>query len=485
MNFLFLFPDEMCAGSLSCYGNKYSHTPNIDRLAEEGTLFKNCFAQNPVCSPSRCSLMTGTYVHNRGHRTLWHLLQPDEPSLFRYLKKSGYNIQWYGKNDLYSQAYLEEICDDIDEKRRENNSFTRNLAKTGNHFLPGEPGFYSFWYEDVDTEEIPLDDDIKKAISFLQSHQEGDPPFFLYLPLDLPHPPYWAYSIFHKLYQPEQLATELAAPVSGKPGYEALIRKYRNLENLSMESFAEIYSIYLAGCSYVDDLWGKLDQILKETGLNEDTVILFASDHGDWHGTRKLVEKWPNAMDEDLIHVPLIIRMPGGAKGHIVSEPNELFDIMATVLDLAEIQSQHTHFSHSLIPQLLGSPGDRNRLVFCEGGYDITEPHCFEGYPKRESANTSSAIANIYHPKQLQQQLHPESVCRTVMVRNIRYKLVRRSTGEHELYDLENDPGEICNLYSNEISQSVRQELETALLDWYLHTSDTVPSKEDDRNFGS
>lgn len=89
MNFLFLFPDEMCAGSLSCYGNKYSHTPNIDKLAEESTLFKNCFVQNPVCSPSRCSLMTGTYVHNRGHRTLWHLLQPDEPSLFRYLKNQG------------------------------------------------------------------------------------------------------------------------------------------------------------------------------------------------------------------------------------------------------------------------------------------------------------------------------------------------------------------------------------------------------------
>lgn len=252
-----------------------------------------------------------------------------------------------------------------------------------------------------------------------------------------------------------------------------------------MESFAEIYSIYLAGCSYVDYLWGKLDQILKETGLSKNTVILFASDHGDWHGTRKLVEKWPNAMDEEIIHVPLIIRMPGGIKGHIVNEPNELFDIMATVLDLAGIQPQHTHFSHSLIPQLLGNPGDPNRLVFCEGGYDITEPHCFEGYPKRESVNSSNAIANIYHPKQLQQQLQPESVCRTVMIRNASYKLVRRSTGAHELYDLKNDPEEIYNLYFNEAAKIVRLELESALLDWYLHTSDTVPFKEDNRNFGS
>lgn len=483
MNFVFLFPDEMCASALSCYGNKHSHTPNIDKLAQEGTLFKNCFVQNPVCSPSRCSLMTGTYVHNRGHRTLWHLLQPDEPSLFRYLKQTGYNIQWYGKNDLYSSEYLEEICDDIGLKRKENNSFMRTFSDTKNHFSPDTPGFYSFWYEGVHSDEIPLDEDIKKAITFLQCHKETDPPFFLYLPLDLPHPPYWAYDTFHKMYNPEELTTELADPISGKPCYEELIRKYRELDNLPKEHFAEIYSIYLAGCSYVDYLWGQLDQILTESGLSQDTVILFASDHGDWHGTRRLVEKWPNAMDEELIHVPLIIRMPGGVKGHIVEEPNELFDIMATVLDLAGIQPHHTHFSHSLLPQLLGNSGDRKRMVFCEGGYDISEPHCFEGYPGRGKLKPSDSIAGIYYPKQLQQQQHPESVCRTVMVRTIQYKLIRRSSGEHELYDLENDPKESCNIYFDETYYKIRRELESALLDWYLHTSDTVPFKEDNRNF--
>ena len=117
MNFLFLFADEMSASALGCYGNPAVRTPEFDRIASEGTRFENCFVQNPVCSPSRCSLMTGTYVHNRGHRTLWNLLKPDEPSLLRYLKQGGYEVKWFGKNDLYSQAYLDEVCDDIDLKR--------------------------------------------------------------------------------------------------------------------------------------------------------------------------------------------------------------------------------------------------------------------------------------------------------------------------------------------------------------------------------
>ena len=92
MNFLFLFADEMSASALGCYGNPVVQTPEFDRIASEGTRFENCFVQNPVCSPSRCSLMTGTYVHNRGHRTLWNLLKPDEPSLLRYLKQGGYEV---------------------------------------------------------------------------------------------------------------------------------------------------------------------------------------------------------------------------------------------------------------------------------------------------------------------------------------------------------------------------------------------------------
>ncbi|MBE0695492.1 MAG: sulfatase-like hydrolase/transferase, partial [Anaerolineaceae bacterium] len=108
MNFIFFMPDELRAESLGCYGHPLVRTPNIDALGGQGTRFDQCHVQNTVCTPSRCSMMTGWYPHVRGHRTLWHLLRPDEPNLLRYLKQNGYEVMWFGKNDLLAQASFAE-----------------------------------------------------------------------------------------------------------------------------------------------------------------------------------------------------------------------------------------------------------------------------------------------------------------------------------------------------------------------------------------
>ena len=89
LNYVFFFPDEMRAESLRCYGNKQIETPNYDRLARQGVRFEQCHVQNPVCSPSRCCLFTGQYVHTAGHRTLWNLLKPYEHNLLHYFKEAG------------------------------------------------------------------------------------------------------------------------------------------------------------------------------------------------------------------------------------------------------------------------------------------------------------------------------------------------------------------------------------------------------------
>ena len=77
MNFIFFIPDELRAESVGCYGHPLAPTPNMDTLAAQGTRFDQCHVQHTVCTPSRCSFMTGWYPHVRGHRTLWHLLRPD------------------------------------------------------------------------------------------------------------------------------------------------------------------------------------------------------------------------------------------------------------------------------------------------------------------------------------------------------------------------------------------------------------------------
>ena len=100
LNFVFFQPDEMRAESLACYGHPLIKTPNYGRLADEGVRFDQCHVQNAQCVPSRTSMMTGLYPHCMGHRSNWHLLRPPEPHLFKYLYEGGYDIHWFGKNDL-------------------------------------------------------------------------------------------------------------------------------------------------------------------------------------------------------------------------------------------------------------------------------------------------------------------------------------------------------------------------------------------------
>ena len=95
MNFIFFIPDELRAESVGCFtphALPTSLTPNITRLASEGTRFDQCHVQHTVCTPSRCSFATGWYPHARGHRTLWHMLTPEEPNLLKYLKRAGYEV---------------------------------------------------------------------------------------------------------------------------------------------------------------------------------------------------------------------------------------------------------------------------------------------------------------------------------------------------------------------------------------------------------
>ncbi len=112
MNFILFNPDEMRAESVGCYGHPLASTPNLDRLAAQSTRFDQCHVQHTVCTPSRCSFMTGQYPHVNGHRTLWHALQRHEPQLLKYLKTAGYDVMWGGKNDLLSpDSFADSVTD--------------------------------------------------------------------------------------------------------------------------------------------------------------------------------------------------------------------------------------------------------------------------------------------------------------------------------------------------------------------------------------
>ncbi|MGC9346802.1 MAG: sulfatase-like hydrolase/transferase [Anaerolineae bacterium] len=472
MNFLFFFPDEMRAESVSSYGHPLVEMPNFDRLASEGVRFDQCHVQHSVCTPSRCSLMTGWYPHVAGHRTLWHLLRPHEPSLFRYLKEAGYHIEWYGKNDLYSEAYFDGVVDRFEDP---------GGRHTGaNAFEVGDPGYFSFLYEPFEGGLWETGDAqrVQRGIDFLQKRAADTQPFMLYLPLSLPHPPYACPEPYHSMYSADDVPPLRPAGLPDKPDFHRLIREHRNLGEVPQEVYAKIQAVYLGCNSYVDWLLGQVLDTLEVAGLADETCVIVSADHGDWAGDYGLVEKWPSGLDDTLTRVPLVIRAPGVSPGHVVNEPIELFDTMATVLDLAGLKAEHTHFARSLVPQLRGAAGDPERVIWAEGGYDPHEPHAFEG---RSNAGIFQDVNHIYYPKGLQQQEQPESVCRATMMRTMDYKLVRRPLGVSELYDLRSDPLELSNVYEDPAYDGIRRKMEQQMVDWYIHTSDVVPTDEDPR----
>ena len=463
----------MRAESLACYGHPLVETPNYDRVANEGTRFDKCFVQNSQCTESRVSMMTGLYPHCAGHRTLWHLIRPHEPHLFKYLYEGGYDIHWFGKNDLLapeSLGCIKEYCEPMGIERE-------NLYKFG------EKEYYSFHYKPLNCEHDEIGDyiKVKAGIDFLRTRKSGANPFFLFLPLLQPHPSYTTHSNFYNLYKAQDIPDLRPANLDKKPNFYELIRKYRRLDELDAMFFKQINAIYLGMISYTDWLLGELLDVMDELNLFEDTVLIISSDHGDWAGDFGLVEKWPTDYSDPISRVPLIVKAPGGVVGHTVNEPIEMLDLMASVLELADIPSEHTHFSRSFVPNLNGQRADPNRCVFAEGGYGEAEPHAFEGRWDR----SNPPVKGIYYPKGTLQQEEPETVCRTTMIRTMKHKLIRRPLGQDELYDLVANPGETHNLVDEPSLRDTKRDLENSMLEWFIETSDTVPVGRDPRRFPS
>lgn len=467
-NFIFFMPETLRADSLACYGHPLVKTPNYDRFAAQGVRFTDCHVQNTVCGPSRVSWATGWPVHVRGHRSLYHFLRPDEPNTFRYLKDNGYDVFWYGKNDmLRPETFPLSVTEWGPRAARGKGG--------GNPWPQDDPHFYSFLNSPGGDRRDTGDwANVEAAIKVLE---RADKPFCIYLPLAYVHPPFTAPKDFYDMYDPAKVPALRPPNLPRKPNYYEAIRRTRRLDKLGDADFRKIQAVYLGMIGYNDWVFGELLSAVERTNHAGDTAIFAFSDHGEWGGDYGLVEKWPSACDDVLTHVPLIARIPGMQAGHVSREIVELFDIMPTTLELAGVECRHTHFARSLMPQLRGEPGDARRAAFCEGGYNVNEPQNFE--PMRDFTDKR----NIYYPKVSLQNEHPETITRATMIRTAEMKLVLRPDGESELYDVKKDPRELRNVYGDRAYAAPQAALERRMLDWYARTSDVAPQEHDPRGF--
>jgi arylsulfatase A-like enzyme len=486
-NILIFNPDQFRADALGHMGNPAAATPVMDRFArEEGVSFRWAFCQNPVCTPSRCSFMSGWYTHVHGHRTMWHMLRPGEdPNLLRTLKDSGYYVWWGGKNDLVpGQLGWEPYCN---EKALPSPRVRPGLhADQSWRSAAGSTDYYSFYAGRLDTgaDAVYWDSDwdyVKQAMDFIHRY-DRDEPFCLYLPLLYPHPPYGVEDPWYSRIDRSLVPPRIPTPESwdGLPSLMKGLVEGQGLQSWSEERWIELRATYYGMCARIDHQFGMLLDALRDAGLYDRTAVFCFSDHGDYTGDYGIVEKAQNTFQDCLVRVPFLMKPPAGVavRARTSEALVELIDFAATVEDLARIAPSHTHFGRSLLPLLGGVVDEHRDAVFCEGGRLRGERHCME-----LESTSAGAPEGLYHPRLRLQAREGGEHTKAVMCRSRRYKYVMRLYESDELYDLENDPCEQDNRIDDSCLVTELATLKERLLRFYLETGDVVPQDIDQRNF--
>jgi arylsulfatase A-like enzyme len=479
--------DQWRADVLGHMGNPAAVTPNLDQMVQtDAVSFRYAFCQNPVCTPSRCSFMTGWYPHVRGHRTMFHMLRQDEPVLLRTLKENGYFVWWGGKNDLVpGQHGYDDYCH---VKYRTERPLYPNLHAVDD--WRGEPGsdtYYSFYRGLLernagDEEDHYQDGDwanVLGAIDLIKNPPQ-DRPLCIYLPLGYPHPPYAVEEPYYSLIDRAKMPQRFPTPEgwNGKPGILEGIYQRQNLQDWSEDRWTELRATYYGMCARVDAQFGLLTKALREAGMYDDTAIFFFSDHGDFTGDYGLVEKTQNTFEDCLTRVPFLIKPPAWAavEPRVSEAMVELIDFPATVEALTGITPHHTHFGRSLLPVLAGETDEHRDAVFCEGGRLHGETHCME----LESTSNQNP-AGLYWPRlSLQRSKGPEHT-KAAMCRTKEFKYVRRLYERDELYNLRTDPAELHNRIDDPSLAGELAQLKERLLTFYMNTCDVVPHDTDAR----
>ncbi len=479
-------PDQWRGDVMGHLGNAGAVTPVLDQFAaEEGVSFANAFCQNPVCTPSRCSFLTGWYPHVRGHRTMYHMLRPDEPMLLRTLRQHGYFVWWGGKNDAVpAQNGFAGYCDVKFAPPQPERLLPDPHSLKGWRGDPDGDNYYSFYAgrrEIPAGETVAYDEDwamVEGAIEQIGSAPR-DQPLCIYLPLFYPHPPYLVEDPWYSQIDPALIPDRTPTPPDGWEGLPSLMKgiyEGQGIQGWSEDRLRELRRTYYGMCARVDHQFGMVLDALKKAGIYDDTLVFFFSDHGDFTGDYGLVEKTQNTFQDCLTRVPLLVKPPRGTpvKPRVSDALVELIDFPATVYALTGIDPGHDHFGRSLLPLLAGETDEHRDAVFCEGGRRHGERQCME----LESWENED---NLYWPRlRLQMSEGPEHT-KAAMCRTAKHKYVRRYYEWDELYDLRADPRETRNLIDDPAYSEELAALKERMLDWYVETSDVVPQVPDRR----
>ncbi len=461
-NLLFLWTDEQRADTIDIYGNKKIQSPNMSALARQSVVFQNAYVSQPVCTPSRSTVMTGLWPHQSGCIQNNIPVGETTPALPELLGDSDYRTGYFGKwhlgDELFAQHGFEEwrSIEDIYQKhfrpgrdRTAISDYSKWLRSLG--YKPdGEIGEFSRKF----ASELPIEHSKPKFLEtqtcdFLRRHR--DEPFALYVNFLEPHMPF--FGPLNSLHKPEDVdlpvnfndLIEETEPRQARNRVSKYAGNYSVGLDLSKEQgWRQLIARYWGLVNELDRSVGAILSTLAELGLDDNTIVVYTSDHGDMMGSHKLVEK--SLMYQEAMRVPLMIRAPQlGLAPRVVEGHFSHIDLVPTVLDMMGAGVKGGLPGKSLMPTMRG---EKTALepVFAEWNSATKEPG-------GKAMVDPSARAVITQDG---------------------WKLCLYDDDLHQLYDLNKDPGETTNVFTQPENREVITRLSGLIHGWQGKAGDEL-----------
>jgi arylsulfatase len=464
-NLVLFLPDQQRADTIACYGGARVHAPNLNKLASESVIFERTYVTHPVCTPSRSSLMTGTWPHTNGctrnsvpldgrFRVFPELMEDRD-------YRAAYIGKWHlGEEGPVRRGFHEWVSTD------DHGDYTKFLISNG--ITPDKQNgrFSELAISNLPTELSRPKFLERSACEFIEKHQRD--PFILVVGFVEPHSPYnGPLNDEHPLDQIELDATATRPESVDIPLRYRLMREWQQAEavldrerlptqlffGVNPEEYRSIKQRYLGLVTLVDQSIGAILACLERFGLTDNTIIAHTSDHGDSLGAHHLFGK--ETMFEEATQVPLLVRLPGQRARKTITHPVSHIDFVPTLLDLLGQPNNPQCAGKSLLP-LITDQAARPQNVFLEWA------------PNRTKVKKGTKLARRRMIKRA-----VEESTRTIVTSD-GWKLCLRDKDLNELYNLTDDPLETRNVYADRQYASVISRLADQIHRWQQSANDKL-----------